>query len=474
MRTIQIILTVIFFILMMGCNKSSSTGPDYGFNDDLIANWFLLSYEDEDGLQEYSGFLNIAEQKTFVGQFVDEDGTYNFSGTIETTSTSMKMNITDSDALWIEEGIYTLAYEVSANSLTIEGTVDEEDIRVVYTKESPGDGEGTFSGIVRSAGKDPLENALVALQNTQFNTYTDLSGNFMIEDIPVGTYTAQISKADYSSHNASIEILNNENTYAIYELEVESGGNGSISGFVGDVFSQIAVQGAMIEVLDTNFTGTSSSEGTYYISNVPTGEYSVKCSKPGFEEQTLSNIIVSVGEEAYANFMLLPEGYTDYGSIVGTVTNAAYNAPIPNVSINIDDLFYSITFPDGSYQFEAIPEGTYGITFSKPGYQDQTISNVQVNVDQDVNLDVAMVQIDGAGSLTVAVRSNLGVILPGVLVEIVDTEFSSTTVAGICIFSEIPSGMYTVKASKIGYTTQYIDNVEILADVPQYLDITLH
>ena len=208
MKVAQGILIAILLATMVGCSdKSDPTSPSSNFNEDLVTNWYLLSYEDEDGLQDYTGFINISEQKTFTGQFVDEDGTANYLGTIEATSTTMKLNITTSDALWIEEGVYNFNYQLTSTSLTIESDIDDENLKLVYTKNLPGTGEGIFAGVIKDEStNNPIENVLIAIQNTQFNVYSGFDGNFSIENIPVGTYTAIISKSGFETKNETIEI----------------------------------------------------------------------------------------------------------------------------------------------------------------------------------------------------------------------------------------------------------------------------
>ncbi|MCD4819946.1 MAG: carboxypeptidase regulatory-like domain-containing protein [Candidatus Cloacimonetes bacterium] len=478
MKAVNVILIAIFLATMAGCSdKNDSTGPSYGFNEDLVANWFLLSYEDEDGLQDYTGFINFSEQKTFTGQFVDEEGDANYSGTIETTSTTMKLNITNSDALWIEEGIYQFSYVLTSTSLTIEGVVDDENVKFVYTKEAQGDGEGIFAGIVKRASNgNPLENALIEIQNTQFNVYTDFSGNFSIEDIPVGTYTATISITGFITINETIEIINNETTYAVFEMEEETGGNGMIYGGVIDFVSQAFVEGALIEVLGTNLSTTTSVEGIYSITNVPTGEYSVKCSKVGYDDQTNTNIVVISNEETSSDYILFPEGTTNYGAISGTVTNSSNGEPIPNVVVQVVGLYNSMaTAADGTYILAMVPEGTYDVSFTKPSYQTQTISNVEVVSNEEITLDAALTQEDGVGNLGATVTNQLGLPISGVLIEVIGTEFEGITgVAGLCQINDIPAGMYNIRASKSGYTTQDIENVEILSGIPKLIFITLH
>jgi len=62
----------------------------------------------------------------------------------------------------------------------------------------------------------------------------------------------------------------------------------------------------------------------------------------------------------------------------------------------------------------------------------------------------------------------------GVLVEVLDTSFYATTgLAGVCNIQDIPAGMYNIRISKSGYTTQDIENVEILSGLPKTLYITL-
>ncbi len=46
-------------ILFAGCSKDSGTGPSNGLDQNLVGNWTLQTYTDEDGQQDYTGFVNI-------------------------------------------------------------------------------------------------------------------------------------------------------------------------------------------------------------------------------------------------------------------------------------------------------------------------------------------------------------------------------------------------------------------------------
>ena len=471
-----VIPIILIGILLAGCSKDSGTSPSGGLDQDLVGNWILQTYTDEDGEQDYEGFVNIEANGNMNGEFVDEedDETATFSGKVTSTGSTMTTDIIQSNALWIEVGTYQWDYQINGQTLIMEGTVDDEFLVLSYSQSGGNpDEKGNLTGTV-TAGRNPLEGVLVQVLGTSLSDQTNANGEYSISDIPVGTYSVKFSKSGYEDHTENnVQISDDQTTTVNAQIDQASGGNGLVYGFVADVINQTIVSGAYIEIEGTSFNTTSNADGIYSIENVPAGNYTINCTKDGFDNATL-NVEVIADEEVAADFLLMPEGSTNSGSVAGFVTNLD-GEPIVNVVCQVVDLYNSsLTFDDGSYEIFLIPSGTYNISFSKPGYETLVVENVTVTNGGTTNLDVQLQQISGTGTLICYVENTFQIPINGAAIEILDTTLSGATgVLGTYTFQSVPTGNYTVRVSKQGYTTQDIENVEILSGLPQYIYVTL-
>jgi hypothetical protein len=473
----SIILMMLAVLLFFSCSKKSTTAPDATINENLIGYWHLLSYQDEDGLQNYSGFLEIAADREINGQFADEDEVSTYSGTVETTDTIFRANVTETNAHWIEHGKHEFSYTLNGNQLRLEGKLDNEDVIIIYSKDDPNSEEvGDLTGTVKDADDlFDIESALIVIQNTQLSAFSDASGNFFVTDIPVGNYVIQISKSSYENQTAEVSISDSQITTVEVLMNKATSGNGSISGFVADAMNQVMIAGATISILGTGYQTQSAENGFYFFSDIPVGSYDLKCEKTGFETQTSTNQAVISDDEIQVDFILLPEGTVTYGSLSGTVTNSQSGTPIPNVAVQMVGLVNSaISYQDGSYEVLFIPAGIYEVSFTKVGYDTIVHSNVSIENGMESILDCSMNTIEGTSSLAASVTNTVGLPLSGVFIEIIGTDLSGTTgVAGFCSIQNVPAGTYDIRASKAGYVTQVIENVEFLSGIPRPLEIVM-
>jgi hypothetical protein len=472
-----IFLLILSVMLLFACGKKSTTAPDSTINENLIGYWHLVSYTDEDGLQDYSGFMEITADREISGQFADEDETATFSGRVETTDTIFKVDIKQSNALWIETGKHDFSYAISGNQLRLEGLLNDEDVIIIYSSQGPNPDEfGTLNVLVLDADTQyEMANALVSIQQTQMSGYTDFNGSIVFLEVPTGEHTVQVTMGGYDSQAVTVTIQHQQTTSVTVELQSQSSGVGNISGFVADALNQVLIAGATISILGTSYQTQSAENGFYYFSEIPIGTYDLKCVKTGFEEQTSSNQNVISDDEINVDFILLPEGSITYGTLSGMVTNSQNGAPVPNVVVQIVGLVNSaLTYNDGSYEVVFVPAGTYDVTFTKVGYETVTESNILIENGNTTMLNGSMNLISGTSSLAASVTNTFGLPLSGVLLEIIGTELSGTTgVAGFCTIQNIPAGMYDVRASKSGFATQIIENVEFISGIPRPLEIVM-
>jgi len=84
---------------------------------------------------------------------------------------------------------------------------------------------------------------------------------------------------------------------------------GRISGKVTDQQTGEPLIGANIIVMGTSLGAATDVNGEYLITNLSAGQYSVKASYIGYQDVTVSNVLVTSGLTTRLNFELQPTGF---------------------------------------------------------------------------------------------------------------------------------------------------------------------
>src|SRR4051812_7407898 len=83
-----------------------------------------------------------------------------------------------------------------------------------------------------------------------------------------------------------------------------------------------------------------------------------------------------------------------YGSLVGTVTDAAQGA-VAGATVRIANQGTAqtreiVTTESGQFTFPSLPGGAYDVTVSKPGFQSYSVRSVNVAADSTVRIDAVL------------------------------------------------------------------------------------
>jgi len=140
---------------------------------------------------------------------------------------------------------------------------------------------------------------------------------------------------------------------------------------------------------------TTDANGQYRISNLPAGTYTVTFRLVGFASEKREGVAVESGITAPVNVTMLVGG----GQITGSTRDAA--------GVLLAGVFVEITSPvlveklrsvntgsNGRYRFTDLPDGTYSVTFTFPGFRTVTRENVVLTNGSSAAVDATM----GVGS----------------------------------------------------------------------------
>lgn len=149
----------------------------------------------------------------------------------------------------------------------------------------------------------------------------------LISSLFVSSFLPILSQTNENSNNAT---ENNKEKTLIQ----------TIKGEVRDLQTQQAIIGATIQILPTKMGTVSKSDGSFKISKVPVGRYTVSVKAIGYEPSN-NNVILSSGKEIILNIQLNPK-YVRTGEIevVASKNQTTINesALISTTVFNVDDL----------------------------------------------------------------------------------------------------------------------------------------
>jgi hypothetical protein len=239
--------------------------------------------------------------------------------------------------------------------------------------------------------------------------------------------------------------------------------NGSVSGKVTDATDGSAISGA--QVTDGTRTALTDASGIYTIDDIPPGNCQVVASKEGYETSSLTVSVVSGGTAA-GDFYLSP--ISGPGSITGSVIDGEDGSPIEGVMVS-DGARTATTDTSGEYNIADVPEGSYEVTASKPGYESSSLT-VNVVSYTAVAADFYLNQIIVPGSITGMVTdANDGTPMAGAAVT-AGSRTTTTDASGEYTMADVPAGSYEVTASKEGYesTTSTVTVVSGATSVMDY------
>lgn len=298
---------------------------------------------------------------------------------------------------------------------------------------------GAISGAV-------LAGVTMTLDGTTGVTTTDLTGAFSLTGVPSGDYLLVPSLEDYVFDPASRVVTVSGASVAGQSFTATvSPSARTISGTVsGDVVAGVTVALAGISPVTATVTVTTDAAGRFAFRGLGDGLYLVTPSLDGGYAFTPANCLVTVSGPSVTSVAFSAAAVL---AISGKVSGAVAAGVIITLAGDSDGV--TATGFDGSYTFTGLPNGTYTVTPSLPGYVfGPTAASVTLQGADSPGVDfVAAATHRIAGTISGDVMAGVKVTLSGAGAGEVTTDGT-----GSFEFTDLADGNYVVTPSLEGYT----------------------
>ncbi|MFH1579832.1 MAG: carboxypeptidase-like regulatory domain-containing protein [Thermoplasmatota archaeon] len=321
--------------------------------------------------------------------------------------------------------------------------------------------QGTVTTISGGSPK-PVTGANVTI--TPLGYSADVSpadGFYQLAGIPANTYSVTANASGYvpSSLQAIVVPLGGSVTKHFVLISQ----NGSISGHVycADDFSPLDNTNVSVQVGSVTLTVSSGSDGSYNITNIPEGIYSLTASKDGFFSNTSVDIRVTRGNVTAGVDFNLTEKPT---RLYGIVKSGSFLLVGVNISV-VGTEFYSISGIDGNFAIWNLTAGTYTVLASRTGYSPKTIEGIMIPAGGETQLEVNLTAMPGSLLQGTVIARDSNSPLSGVLITIIaenkNTQSTYTNINGEFVFPGLMDGNYTIQFEKDGYRPLEIGQLEV-------------
>ena len=320
----------------------------------------------------------------------------------------------------------------------------------------------------------PVEGANVTISSLGFSTnVSPSSGAYQLDGIPAGTVSVTANASGYVPSSQDIVMPLGGNILLNFVLISQ---NGSISGNVYHSTLHTTLNNTNISVRVGSFTITvmSGSDGSYNLTNLPEGTYTLTAERDGFLSIAIADVVVTRGNITLGVDFNLTEKPTRLYGVVRSGTRLLVGA---NVSI-LGTSTFNLSGPDGNYEIGNLTAGVYTVRASSPGYETATIADVVIPEGGAIQLNINLTGLPGALISGVVVDAVTGLPLANVLVTILDIDPPragvSTDINGAYGLPGLDPGNYTVRFEKTGYRPVEISGINVTKDgqTTQSLEMT--
>jgi len=245
---------------------------------------------------------------------------------------------------------------------------------------------------------------------------------------------------------------------------------------VSDLSKLLAAQSSITVLTNTPYISknqpiaVTDENGYYIIRNVPPGIYSLIAKKEGYFSNVRDNVQVEMGKTTRLDFNLTEgvedieiQAYKPSGKIDGYVKDRNTGKPLVGADVSIiGTSLQAVTDKTGYFVIPEISQSTYSISASITGYKKQIHEGIEVRegITSTCNFllsavieDIVIQLSKPSGKIDGYVKDkNSNQPLIGATISINGTSLrAQTDEKGYFVVPNVPHGIYSVSASRIGY-----------------------
>ncbi len=395
------------------------------------------------------------------------------SGTIH--NASVLITITGDGPDWMKvgetSGLAGIMWQVYSNKFTHTFSPEDGDKHLfVIFKDAAGNQteeihvqaelttKGSISGHLTIEGRNDSAGVTVSIDNTDFEMVTAQNGVFTINNIPAGTYNLTARLDGYDAFSKSFSVVAAQNTViSDFKMELSRGAITGTANLAGtNNHSEI-----LIQIQGEPYSTVTNDDGAFTISGVPVGSYTIKASKTNYTTTTATDINVVANSTVDAGLLELS---TNPATLTGTVYLEGRDDHA-GIIISLDGAgLVGTTDVNGAYTINGIPSGTYSVTATFSGYETKTSAVFNLSPGEEKTFDEFMLTLSRGniwGTATLEDEDNHG----SILIEVRGTANSAVTNSlGEFFVQGVPVGSYTLVASKYGFTSPSVTDVNVVAN----------
>ncbi len=283
-------------------------------------------------------------------------------------------------------------------------------------------------------------------------------GSYRMEGVRAGLRSITANASGYVAQTRNLIVPVGESLLVSFVLSSEYG---SVSGHVYHSALTTPLNGTnvSIQIGAITLTVMSDESGSYNLTGIPEGAYSIVASRDGFYPTSLTGITVTRGNKTSDVDFYLTEEPT---RLYGIVRSESLLLNGVNITV-VGTTYFNISAADGTYEIWNLTAGTYVIIASKSRYVDAEFFDVVIPQGGSMKLDINMVRLPGGVISGKVVNSQSKAPLVNVLVSIVGTEPQTITVStntyGEYELPGLEQGNYVLRFEKVGF--QPIESKEL-------------
>jgi protocatechuate 3,4-dioxygenase beta subunit len=302
----------------------------------------------------------------------------------------------------------------------------------------------------------PLADAMLELATEDGSqgdaTVTFNDGTFTFPPLPAGTYNLTVS--GYLLASPVTVVVPATDSVSGLDLTVESGG--AISGSIqhsgtGLVLSSVTVTASSDQ--NTTYTTESAADGSYRLTGLPAGTYTVTAGGQTFDTLTSAPQAVAAAQTVIGVDFTLDDAAT----FQGTVVQAGNGSPVASATVLLEDSngvpFSATTDSTGGYTIGNLHPGTYSITVEADGFAAAVPAAITLSAGATTSAPTTSLLLAASVSVTVQDASAAPIASAGVelLQNGSQVAAGETDANGQITLSNVAAGTYTVHTTALGF-----------------------